>query len=379
MRIVRTSTRLVGKVLARTVHSADGRQLLIAGTVLTPGFVRGLAKWGYPYVAIEDNLLKGVNASDPIAEITMVKATSAVQRALSDIARTNTFSLGPVADTIEDIVNDIKSTKNVVVSLSAMRSFDDYTFIHSVNVCVLSVLLGCRLLLNRFDLRKLATGAMLHDIGKIKVPQEILNKPSRLTPEEYAVVMTHATRGYELLCSKTSLVSAHVAFQHHERLDGSGYPRGLVDKEIHDYGKVAAVADVYDALTSDRPYRKAFTAPEAIAVLTDPKCGVDREYAKLLFSRLAAYPEGTVLRLSDGRVSVVIAQTDNPLLPRVRVVSTRGGMLCDPADIDLREDAGASPVKILTDYPEDLAEQIEEVYGNPGDGTQSGASLAKRR
>lgn len=362
MRIVRVSKSLVGKVVARTVYAADGRTLLGAGTVLTPAFIDGLIRWGYSYIAVEDELLKGLEPSDVISEVTRVIATSTVQNSLSRAARGETIDHNLTTRAVEDILNDVQSNEKVVVSLHKVRSFDDYTFVHSVNVCVLTILLGQGLNYHRFNLTKLATGALLHDVGKIRIPSDIINKPGKLSPQEFEIVKTHPMRGFELLSKNMSFVSAHVALQHHERIDGSGYPRGLQDESIHEFGKIAAVADVYDALTSDRPYRKAMTPAQAMAEIGKMKNGFDLYLVDLLKKRLALYWEGSIVSLNDRRIAVVLKQTTDPARPVIRVLSTSEGKLAEPEDIDLRNAPELEIVALLDDYPEQLQVEIEKNF-----------------
>lgn len=355
MRLVRVSKSLVGKSVALPVYAADGRVLLNAGTILSEAYIDGLRRWGFARIAIEDPLLKGVKLSDPISSVTRAKATGAVRMALLEASKHNTFDVSQPSDAVEGILQDIQASKNVVHSISAMRSFDDYTYVHSVNVCVLCILMGQVLQYNRVHLRKLAIGALLHDLGKIHVPTSILNKPGKLSDQEFSIVRTHALRGFEMLCSKTSLVSAHVAFQHHERHNGSGYPRGLKGDEIHDFGRVAAVADVYDALTSDRPYRKAMTPGQALTVLESPSTGIDSEVVGILKSKIALYSEGTVLQLADGRIALVIAQSHDSVRPDIRVISTREGKYTEPYDLRLVEHEDLIIKQVMSNYPEELA------------------------
>jgi hypothetical protein len=360
MRIARVGQSIIGRTLALPVYAADGRILLNSGTVLTQSYVEGLERWGYSRIAIEDEIIRGIRHSDPVSVLTRVKATGAVRMALLEAERSHTFDITGPHSAVESILQDIQSNRNVVHSLCAVRSFDDYTYVHSVNVCILCILIGQVLGYNRYDLKKLATGALLHDLGKIHVPSSILNKPGQLTNEEFEIVRTHSYAGFEMLSQKTSAVSAHVALQHHERTDGSGYPRGLKNGEIHEYGRIAAIADVYDALTTDRPYREALPPGDALSLLSRPSTGMDQSLLHILMSRIALYSEGAVLLFEDGRVAVVTEQTHDPMRPRVRVLSTHDGVFVEPHDIDLAVHSEIAIHKVLDDYPKELAQSIEK-------------------
>ena len=142
--------------------------------------------------------------------------------------------------------------------LSDVCVHDSYIFTHSVNVALYSIAVGMELKLPRNQLEDIGLGALMHDIGKVSVPQEILMKPGKLTDEEFSIIKIHAEEGFDLLRNSHTvpLLVAHCAFQHHERLDGSGYPRGISEKDIHRYAKIIAVADVFDAVTSSTGLQK---------------------------------------------------------------------------------------------------------------------------
>ena len=207
---------------------------------------------------------------------------------------------------------------DTVAGLESLKTHSDYTFQHSVDVAVVGVLLGKRMGMGRSRLRELALGCLLHDIGKVYVDQVILDKPGRLTPEEFQAIQEHPRMGYELVrrMPVASLLPAHVAYQHHERQGGGGYPRGLVgDNQITDridherigpgrmllLAEIGAVADVYSALTSDRPYRAAM-APDAVAGLITKMAGphLNRELVQHLRRLVPSYPVGRWVEVTDG-------------------------------------------------------------------------------
>jgi HD-GYP domain-containing protein (c-di-GMP phosphodiesterase class II) len=168
--------------------------------------------------------------------------------------------------------------------------------------------------------KDLGEGAILHDIGKLFIPDEILNKNGPLTDEEFELVRRHTNDGFEVLRRKRSisLFSAHVAYQHHERLDGSGYPRRLTGDDIHEFAKAVAIVDSYDAMTSDRAYRSALPPHEAISILVRETGGkYDRDLVGRFMKLVAMYPVGSVVRLSSGEVCTVVNATRKSLVVRV--------------------------------------------------------------
>lgn len=361
MRIAPLSSALVGKKLARTIFTADGRPLLTAGTVLTPAFIQSLAQRGFQSVYVENELCPDIEVNDAINEMTRVKATSLVKETMEKAVLGYEISTKQVSSVVQEIIDDLHGNSDLVFTLSTIRSVDEYTFSHSVNVCVLAVIIGTALHYNKDDLHKLGVGALLHDLGKIHMP-DLIRKKGPLTAEEWEVMKTHPRLGYDTLRSnfEISLLSAHVALQHHERMDGSGYPRGLKGEEIHEFGRIGAVADVYDALTSNRPYRAEIPAYEAANQLTGMAGDhLDPNLVTKLLSRIAAFPTGAIVLLSDRRLGVVVQQApDSADRPTVRVLTDSDYQLKAPQDIDLREHPGLTITKILSDFPPRVQEQI---------------------
>jgi HD-GYP domain-containing protein (c-di-GMP phosphodiesterase class II) len=242
----------------------------------------------------------------------------------------------------EDILYDLQSNKQVMVQLSNIYSTDNYLYAHSVNVGIYSAALGMALGLNRDQLLDLGIGAMLHDIGKTQIPLEILNKPGKLTDEEYTMMKDHSMLGYEMLKEHPDipLISAHCALQHHERLDGTGYPRRLKGSEIHLFGQIVGIADVYDALTTNRVYRQAYLPHEALELLFTSTGQFDSELIRKFRDNVAIYPLGLTVTLNTGEVAVVVdINTKFPHRPILRVLKDGGGTdVLVPYEVDLSQD-----------------------------------------
>ena len=198
---------------------------------------------------------------------TVVQATQALKAVAEVAVTTGRLEMDRILEVVDDIIDQVLSNRNVVYSIADIRSFDDYTYGHSVDVCVLAVMCAAELGMSRYDLLDLGTGAMLHDLGKLFTPKSILSKETPLSDEEWDIIKRHPWDGFQMLRKQVPLMPAHVAFQHHERYDGSGYPRGLTDRQTLDIAKVTAVADSFNAMTSDRPYRRALMCHEALPVL----------------------------------------------------------------------------------------------------------------
>ncbi len=231
------------------------------------------------------------------------------------------------------MVDEVCANRNLLIHLTDIRAYDDYTFIHSVSVSILAVFAGIGLGYGESKLKELALGGLLHDVGKMFVPKEILNKPAKLTEDEMEIMKGHSLLGFELLRKnpEVSLLVAHMAFQHHERPNGSGYPRGLQGDEIHEYANIIAIADVYDALISDRPYRRGIMPHEAYEVLLElTRTQLDLNILKVLFNYVAIFPVGSLVQINTGEIGVVIkVRQQFPLNPQIRIILDAKGYAVD--------------------------------------------------
>ncbi len=355
MRLARLSPHLEGKVLANTILAADGNALLVAGTILTLSFVRRLQRKGYRFVYIDDELSSGIQPDEVIDAHTRARAFEAVQGSLKCIAEKRPIDSGKVSHAVEDIVESIRRRAGVTFSIATIRTLDEYTFVHSLNVCVLALIIGLESGLNRRQLIELGVGALLHDVGKVIVPLDILNKPDELTTEEMALVKLHTIEGFQILRNQQGigLLSAHVALQHHERMDGTGYPRGLTARNIHPYARMAAVADVMDALTGPRPYRTGMLPDQARRFVGSLAYNqLDETFVSILLKRVCVFPTGSTVRLSSGEIAVVSRQSPaDPARPVVRVLSDRRGRPVQSYEMELDHHPEKGITELLGDLP----------------------------
>tara|TARA_R110001592_G_scaffold309760_1_gene584207 strand:- start:46172 stop:46984 length:813 start_codon:yes stop_codon:yes gene_type:complete len=208
--------------------------------------------------------------------------------------------------------------------MAKIKHVDYYTMEHSLNVCVLAIAFGRHLRMDKTDLVRLGTGGMLHDVGKMQIPDEVLNKPSRLTEEEFAIMRQHPEIGRSLLMKSQGSLSyaVDVAFNHHEKMDGNGYPRGLFARELSEYSRIISIVDAFDAMTSDRCYAKARSTLEALKIIYGER-GVhfDEEYALEFIQLMGPYPPGTIVELMNGAVGIVLSSEEKKRhLPKIKLV-----------------------------------------------------------
>ncbi|MFC4768115.1 HD-GYP domain-containing protein [Effusibacillus consociatus] len=346
MRITQTAHLQPGDKLAKPVYSDTGQILVAANVELTSGMIKRLQELGVDAIYVSDPRTDDLVAEDSVSDETRQRATRIVYNTFSSMIEAKRWNraisvskLGTeFRKAFEDILYDLHSKKELMIHLSGIYSSSNYLYTHSVNVGIYSAALGMAIGFNRNRILELGIGAMLHDIGKTFIAQEILEKPGKLTPAEYEEIKKHTTLGFDILRDQPDipLLSAHCALQHHERIDGSGYPRGLKGHEIHQYGKIVGLADIYDALISARSYRKAFLPHEALDIIFASSDKFDLELMTKFRDHIVIYPVGMMVALSTGEKGVVVdINSKHPHRPIVRVLKNPKGENVIPYEIDL--------------------------------------------
>jgi len=341
MRKIQIDYAKPGMILARSIFTSDGNVLLGCGVRLNQRYIDRLKEKGIYHIYIEDELSQGIEIIDVITDETRIKAKEIVRSVMFDIAKGYEISDAyQVTKIVNQIVDELLENKDVLVNLNDMRLMDDYTFGHCVNVCVLSVMTGIAMGYNQLRLRELGVGALLHDIGKMKIPISLLNKPGQLTDDEYNEIKRHTILGFDILrnCDAISKTSANTALAHHERCDGTGYPNGLMKDQIHDFSKIVAIADVYDAMTSDRAYRKALEPYKAVEYIQGMSMTqFDYNVVKVFIGNISIYPVGSGVVLNTGEKGLVVkVNKEFPTRPRVRIILDKNGCRYDRfEEIDL--------------------------------------------
>ena len=267
------------------------------------------------------------------------------------------------APLVEEISNSVLRNPGALISLARLKTADDYTFMHSVAVCALMIALARKLGLDEQQTRDAGMAGLLHDLGKAMIPMEILNKPGKLTDEEFDLVKTHPEEGHKLLLGGIGIseMTRDVCLHHHEKIDGSGYPKRLNGETMSLFAKMGAVCDVYDAVTSNRPYKAGWDPAESIKRMAEWKGHFDPVVFQAFVKSLGIYPIGSFIRLESGKLGVVIEQGEQSLLkPKVRVFfSTKSQAYIKPETIDLarspekiagREDAAKWGIKDVDRY-----------------------------
>ena len=254
--------------------------------------------------------------------------------------------MGKAVDTIgaqklvEEITDSVSRNPGALISLARLKTADDYTYMHSVAVCALMIALARQLDLDEELTQRLGIAGLLHDLGKALMPMDVLNKPGKLTDEEFAIIKTHPEEGYKLLLASTGAddIALDVVLHHHEKTDGSGYPKRLKNEEISLHAKMGAVCDVYDAITSNRPYKAGWDPAESLRRMAEWSNGhFDPTVFQAFVKSLGIYPIGSLVKLKSGRLGLVVEQSQKSLLtPCIKVFySTRSNARIKPEIIDL--------------------------------------------
>ena len=273
------------------------------------------------------------------------EAQRVVRGMMNDVRLGKQVQLDLVEPLVEKMTVSIVRNAGALLSLGQLKSFDGYTFEHSVSVCALMISFCRTLGLSPEATREAGLGALLHDVGKVKVPLEILNKPGRYTPEEFAVMQRHPGDGYEILRENPALgaVPLAIVLQHHERMDGTGYPHRRAGAEIDRYAQMAAIVDVYDAITSERCYHKGMSPGEAVRKLYEwSPHHFNPELVQAFVRSIGIYPVGALVRLESEKLAWVQDQHETQLLkPKVKVfysIKSRGYIT--PFELDLSRNLG---------------------------------------
>ena len=250
------------------------------------------------------------------------------------------IEVGKALDLVEDIASSASRHPHALISLARLKNVDEYTYMHSVAVCGLMIALARQLNMSEEQVREAGLAGLLHDIGKIAISNQILNKPGKLTDTEFAVMKTHPERGLRILQKSDSVSPAvlDVCLHHHEKIDGTGYPHSLRGDGISLLARMGAVSDVYDAITSDRPYKKGWLPAEAIRKMAEWSKGhFDDTVFQAFVKTVGIYPIGSLVRLTSGRLGVVIEQNPDSLLtPKVKIFfSTKSQVQIAPEVVDL--------------------------------------------
>lgn len=369
MKRVYTEELQAGMIVARTVMGTEGRHFINQNTELTVNLIQKLQELGIASIFVKDNLID-IEAEDIVSNKVLATVSSTLKQSLNAFRNGKELDMVSLRKSVNLLIDEVILNRNTLIQKEEIRSHDDYLLFHPISVSVYAIMTGLSLGYPEGNIVDLGLGTLLHDIGMMTIDRLIINNPGTLNQQEMDVIKQHPEIGFNILRSyrELSTTSAHIAYQHHERVDGSGYPRGLRDKEIVEYAKIAAVADTFDAVISDHPYRKAYCITDGLTVLKGLQNSFfDAEIVDAFISNIALYPIGSLVRLVDGRIAVVIAANRfNMTRPVIEIMTDEhGNPLKTNLTVDLQKNSKVNiSGRLNKEQVADVLERISRTRGN---------------
>lgn len=342
MRIVPTNCVSGEAYLAKNLYNSSGNILLTKGTLLTDALLNRIEENNIYTIYIDDGY-SDKEIEELIRPELKHKAIQALKDTFSYIEKSNfrekkldnSLKKNLIIKSMEKyiaglraiseiIIDEITTNHQLMINMVDIKNLDNYTYEHSLNVAVMSLIVGIELKMNHKDLSQLFLAGLLHDVGKSMFPRELITKDTPYDSEEIEMLKLHPTLGYEYL--KENYVFQNgckmAVLQHHERYDGGGYPRGIRGDNIHRYAKIIAVSDSYDSMTSDSHQSRALPPNEALEyIMGSSGSHFDHEIATIFTRKVVPYPEGTLVKLSDGNIGIVVnVNTNFPMRPVVKIL-----------------------------------------------------------
>ncbi len=318
------STRALkdGMVIDQAIMDKTGRILIARKTTLDDFLIDALKKMGISGVYIREG------EEDP--EEAIVETLPEVQEKIEKLKVADRARVDLSESVTGNLMDSIMENDAVALNIDALKVSDEYTFKHSVDVAAISMLIAKKSGFSEAEIEKIGMAGLLHDVGKSKIPNQVLNKAGKLTEEEFGIMKKHSFYGYQILKEKKD-IPQDVLFgvlQHHEKINGKGYPMGVSAEQISDFAKILSIADIYDALVTERPYKKAFSQQDAIEMIMAKTDELDINYMRDFLAIIILYPVDSVVTLSNGEKAKVVA--NNPQYPlRPKVVGLKTGMTYD--------------------------------------------------
>ena len=275
-----------------------------------------------PVPARKRNVLAPCSAREEFSRATQIvgRSKQAVTRMFNEARLGKAVTSASVVPLVDEIADSVARNPTALLGIARLKTKDEYTYLHSVAVCALMINLARHLEVDESLIRDIGLAGMLHDVGKMAIPQEILDKPGKLTDEEFAVVREHPARGHEMLVASGDMpeIALDVCLHHHERYDGTGYPHGLAGETISRWARMGAVCDVYDAITSNRPYKDGWAPAESLSRMEAWQGHFEPELLTRFVRSIGIWPVGTLVRLRSNRLGVVVGENKaDPTRPRV--------------------------------------------------------------
>ena len=359
---MRTEDLPSGKVVDQTILDANGKALFEKGSFLDDFQIEGLLRDGITEIYVRDDeeprekpeviitkevqeTIDRVREEDrtgvSLSENVRIRVNKGIQYLFSNESNENFAN--ETANITGELMKAVSNNNTIAIDVGTLKISDEYTFKHCVDVATMSMVIAKKYGLDESAIRDVGIAGLLHDVGKIKIPNEILNKPSRLTDQEFELMKQHARFGYEMLKEKNAFDNSILmgVLQHHEKLNGGGYPNGLKEDQIHLYAKIIAVADIYDSLVTKRAYKNRFSKRDAIEMIMAMTSELDIFVMQSFLDSVILYPVDSIVRLSNGEDAKVVKNNPGFML-RPNVVGVTSGRL-----YKLAEDISCASIVIV--------------------------------
>lgn len=350
-----------GMIIARSVIGTDGRPLLTQNTTLTASYILRLRSYGVGSIYVKDGF-SDIDIPEVVSTRVLNAVSGQLKQSLENFAARKSIDMAAMKRSVSLLIENILANRQVLIQIDDIRSYNDNLLLHSINVAVFSIMTGLSMGYNESSLMDLGLGCLLHDIGLISIDPSLLNHPEELTASERYQLNKHPEIGFNILrhYREISTTAAHIAYQHHERVDGFGYPRQLTKRQIVEYARIAAVADTFDDIVTDHPYRRGYNITEGLLVLRRlTRSHFDGEVVEAFAANVAIYPVGSLLKLSTGNIAVVTAVNKaNQYHPMVQVIADVRGFLLEPNyPLDLSK---VKDIRIMHRLNESEAQEIKD-------------------
>lgn len=355
-KFIRTRSLQDGMRIDQSILDKTGRVLINRGTTLDEYMINSMLKLGIGGVYIGDGLpdvppesnikeppvtkeTKHLIEQSTVADRNKVQLSQIVKERVNEgvqfiFSNTDSNTIVSTTDHIaKNLMKAISENDAIAVDIDALKVSDEYTFKHSVDVATMSMIIAKKHGFSNHEIYEIGVAGLLHDIGKTRIPNDILNKPSRLDDDEFTIMKQHALYGYQILKEKENISDAIRlgVLQHHEKINGMGYPLGVPKEKICLYARILSIADIYDALVTERPYKKAFSKRDAVEMLMAMTDELDISVMKSFLGSVILYPVGSLVELSNGEIAKVVENRPECIL-RPTVVGLESGQLYNLAD-----------------------------------------------
>ena len=348
---VRTRSLKDGMQIDQSIVDRMGRKLICRGTILDEYMINSMQRMGVAGVYIgegedeeaqkqdEPEIPKEIKATIEkytVEDRSKVKLKESVKKRVEEgilylYNNTESEDFTQATKSIaEDLMKAISENDAIAVDIDALKVSDEYTFKHSVDVATMAMVIARQYGLSDREIYEIGIAGLLHDVGKCKIPNEVLNKPARLTGEEFEIMKQHSLYGYHILRDKKDISESVClgVLQHHEKINGKGYPLGASEEQITTYAKILSVVDVYDALVTERPYKRAFSKRDAVEMIMAMTDELDIASMRSFLDSVILYPVGSTIQLSNGEKAKVVANNSECIL-RPKVVGLSSGKVYD--------------------------------------------------